>query len=116
MHAQRPHRIPRGPHLPHGLLLPNIPQPDLPIPAPTDQFSEAAALHMQTRDPLPVAAPVPHHRHGGLLARVEDADGAVAVAGAEDVAGHLVGGEGGDAGAGAGGDVLVEVVSIDRRT
>jgi len=61
---------------------------------------------MDTRDPLLVAAPMLDHGHGGFFASVEDADGAVAVAGAEDVAGYLVGGEGGDAGAGAGGDVL----------
>jgi len=69
-------------------------------------------------DPLLVAAPVLHHRRRGFLARVEDADGAVAVAGAEDVAGDLVGGEGCDAGAGAGGDVLswVLVGSMERES
>ena len=90
MHAQRPHRIPRRPQLPNRLILPNIPQSHLSVPAPRDQLSKPAALHVDARDPLLVAAPVLHHRHGRLLARVEDADGAVAVAGAEDVAGYLV--------------------------
>jgi len=106
MHTQRPHRITRRRNLPHRSILPNIPQFDLAIPASRDQFSEAATLHMDVGDPLLVTPPMLHHCHRRLFARVEDANCAVAVAGAEDVAGDLVGGEGCYAGAGAGGDVL----------
>ncbi len=93
MHTQRPHRIARRRNLPHRLILSQIPQLHLAVPASRQQLSEAATLHVDTRDPLLVAAPVLHHRQRWLLARVEDADRAVAVAGAEDVAGYLVGGE-----------------------
>lgn len=61
---------------------------------------------MHVRDPLLVVAPNFDHRHGGTETLVEDPDGAIAVAAYEDVAGHLIGGQGGDAGAGAGGNVL----------
>ena len=112
MHAQRPHRIARGRNLPHGFVLPNVPQLDLAVPRSADQLPEPTALHVHVGDPLLVLAPAADHGKGGLLAGVEDANGAVAVAGAEDVAGDLVRGQGCDAGAGARGDVLVLVVSI----
>lgn len=92
MYAQRPHRIPCRLDLPYGLILPDIPQLDLSVPAPGDKFPEAPALHVDAGDPLLVPAPVLHHCHRGFLAHVEDADRAVAVAGAENVAGDLVGG------------------------
>jgi len=111
MHTQRPQRIPHRPYLPHRPLPPYIPKHNLPIPTPRNQLAESPSLHMHPRDPLLVAAPMLDHGHGGFFASVEDADGAVGVAGAEDVAGYLVGGEGGDAGAGAGGDVLLGFVS-----
>ena len=67
---------------------------------------------MDAGDPLLVSAPVFDHGHGGSFAGVEDADGAVAVAGAEDVAGDLVGGQGCDAGTRSGGDVLCVILSV----
>lgn len=47
---------------------------------------------MHVGDPLLVIAPDLDHRHCGPETLIEDADGAVAVAGGEDVAGNLVGG------------------------
>ncbi len=61
---------------------------------------------MHIGNPLFVVAPHFDHGHGGAKTLVEDTDCTVAVAAHEDVAGDLVRGEGGDAGAGAGGDVL----------
>ncbi len=89
------------------LILPDIPQLDLSIPAPANQFPQATSLHMNVRDPLFMLAPDLDHCQGRLHALIEDADGAITVAADEDVAGDLIGGEGGDARAGAGGDVLV---------
>ena len=106
MHIQRPHRIPRRHNFPHRIIFPDIPQSDFSIATSTHQFAEATALHVDACDPLLVATPVLDHRHGWSFAGVEDADGAIAVTGAEDVAGDLIGGQGCNAGTGAGGDVL----------
>ena len=61
---------------------------------------------MHVGDPLFVLAPTFDHGHLGFFSDIEDADGAVAVACTEDVSGYLIGGQGCDAGAGAGRDVL----------
>ena len=61
MHRQRPESIFSGPYRPQRLILPNIPQLDLSVPTPTDQFSEAATLHMHICDPLFVVAPAFDH-------------------------------------------------------
>ena len=61
---------------------------------------------MHVSDPLFVLAPTFDHRHLGFLADIKDPDGTVAVACAEDVPGDLIRGQGGDAGAGAGGNIL----------
>ena len=106
MHTQRPKRIGRSSNLPNRLILPDIPQLDLAVPAPRHKLPEPAALHVHVCDPLLVFAPHLDHSGLGLLAGVEDADSTVAVASAEDVAGNLVGGEGRDAGPGAGWDVV----------
>lgn len=87
-------------------ILPDVPQLDLSVSAPTDEFSQSAPLQMHVGDPLFVVAPDFDHGHGGAKTLVEDANCAVAVAAYEDIAGDLVRGEGGDAGAGAGGDIL----------
>lgn len=62
---------------------------------------------MHVSDPLLVLSPHPDHGRLRLFAGVEDADRAIAVAGAKDVAGDLIGGEGCDTRPGTGGDVLV---------
>lgn len=90
MHTQRPHRIARRRNLPDGIIFAEIPQFHLAVPASGQQFSEASTLHVDAGDPLLVATPMLHHRHRRFLTSVEDADRAVAVAGAEDVAGYLV--------------------------
>jgi hypothetical protein len=77
----------------------NVPEPDLAIPGARDEFAHAAALHMDVCDPLLVVAPAFDHGDAGFEALVDEADGAVAEAGSEDVAGDLVGGQGCDAGA-----------------
>ena len=107
MHAQRPQHLPRRLNRPERGIQPNIPQLDLAVPTAADEFAQPPALHVHVGDPLFVFAPGFDHGGAGFEALVEDADDAVAEAGDEDVAGDLVGGEGGDAGAGAGGDVLV---------
>lgn len=61
---------------------------------------------MHIRDPLLVVAPTFDHCLLRAETLIEDADSAVAVAAYKDVASYLVGSKGGDAGAGAGGDVL----------
>jgi len=106
MHTECSQRILRRPDRMERLILPYIPQLDLSITAPTDEFSQPAPLQMHIGDPLFVVAPDFDHGHGGAKTLVEDADRAVAIAADEDIAGDLVRGEGGDAGAGAGGDVL----------
>lgn len=61
---------------------------------------------MHVGDPLFVPTPTFNHGHLGLFTDVEDPNGAVAIACAEDVPGYLIRGQGGDAGAGAGGNIL----------
>ena len=89
------------------LILPDIPQLDLSIPAPANKFPQATSLHMYVRDPLFMLAPDLDHCQRWLHTLIEDAYGAIAVAADEDVAGDLIGGKGRDARAGAGGDVLI---------
>lgn len=92
MHAQSPQCVLRRHYLLNGLLHPDIPQFDLAVPTPRHELSVTSTLQMHISDPLLVLAPAPCHCHGGFQALVEDADGAVAVAGAEDVASYGVGG------------------------
>ena len=57
MHSQRPQRILRRPDRMQRLILPDIPQLDLAVPAPAHEFPQSAPLHMHIRDPLFVFAP-----------------------------------------------------------
>lgn len=113
MHAQPPHHGPFLDRFHRADLVPpaQVPQLHLAVAAPGDEFAQAAALHVHVGDPLLVLLPELDH---GLLRRgalVEDAEGAVAVAGDEDLAGHGVGGEGRERGGGAGGDFLDDTVN-----
>ena len=90
MHTQRPHRIRCSHNLPNWIILPDIPKLDLPISTSRDKLSEAPTLHMHISDPLLVLTPTFDHRQLGLFASIKDADSAVAIACAEDVAGYLV--------------------------
>lgn len=110
MHTQRPQHPLRRLNSPERGIQPNVPQLDLAIATPAHEFAQAPALHVHVGDPLLVVAPGLDHGGAGLEALVEDADDAVAEAGDEDVAGDLVRGQGGDAGAGACGDVLGRLV------
>ena len=92
MHAQRPQHIPRRPDCPQRRIHANIPQLDLSVAAPANQFPQPPSLHMHVGDPLLVLAPGLDHGGAGLEALVEDADDAVAEAGDKDVARDLVGG------------------------
>ena len=91
MHTQRPHCVTRRRNFPDWVILPDIPQLHFSIPRPTYQLPEPTALHMHVGDPLLVLSPTSNHGLCRLLAGIEDADGAVAIAGAEDVASDLVG-------------------------
>jgi len=71
-----------------------------------DEFSEAAALHVDFYDGLVVLAPGAHEGLHAVDALVVDAHGAVGEAGADVVALDLVGGYGGYAGGGLGADFL----------
>lgn len=115
MHAQRPQHLPRRLHRPKRRIQPKIPQLDLAVATAADEFAQPPPLHMHVGDPLLVLAPGFDHGGAGFETLVEDADDAVAEAGDEDVAGHLVRGEGCDAGAGASGDVLVRLACFDGR-
>ena len=108
MYAQCPHGVARRGNFSHRIIFSNIPQFDFSVPAARHQFSEPASLHVNSRNPLLMPPPMFDHCHCGLFPRVEDSDGPVAVAGAEDVACDLIGGERCDARAGAGRDVLVK--------
>ena len=105
--TQRPHCVACGRDLPDRVILPDIPQLHLSVPRPADQLPEPTTLHVHVGDPLLVLSPTSNHGQGRLLAGIEDADDAVAVASAKDVASDLVGGQGGYTGAGAGRDVLL---------
>ena len=74
----------------------NVPQLDLTIAAPTDQFSHTATLHMDVRDPLLMAAVAAYHRFRGLLALIKDLDLAVAESGDKNVASNLIGSQSSD--------------------
>ena len=90
MHGQSTQGIFRGTDGFEGFVFADIPELDLAVAAAGDEFAETAALHVHVRDPLFVGAPAFDH---GLLraeALVENADGTVAVATDEDVAGDLV--------------------------
>ena len=66
---------------------------------------------MYVCDPLLVVAPDFDHCHCRPQALVKHSNCAIAVAAYEDVAGYLIGGERGDTGAGAGGDVLYRLLA-----
>jgi hypothetical protein len=106
MRTRRP-QICRRLNNPQRPIHPNIPQLHLPIPARAQQLPLPPPLHMHALDPHPIALILPLLDHGllRLVAGIKDADRAVAEAGHEDVARHLVRGERGDAGAGAGVDI-----------
>lgn len=97
------------------LILPDIPQLDLSISTTTNEFSQPTPLQMHIGDPLFVVAPDFDHGHGGAKTLVEDADCAISVAAYKDITGDLVRGEGGDTGAGAGGDVLSCLASYIKK-
>ena len=107
MDAQRPHRVTYRRNLSNRVIFPDVPQLHLSIPRPTDQLPETTTLHVHVGDPLFVLSPTSNHGECGLLAGIKDADGAVAVTGAEDVTSDLVRGQGGYTGARAGRDVLL---------
>lgn len=107
MYAQPPHDAPfHGLDSPHLVAPAQIPHLDFPIPAAGDELAQSAALHVHVGDPLLVL--LPKHLHGILRldALIEDAEGAVAVAGDEDVARHGIGGKAGKGRGGAGGYFL----------
>ena len=115
VHTQRPQRILRRPYRMQWLILPDIPKLDLAVSATTNKFPKTTPLQMYVRDPLFVVAPDFDHCHCGAQALVEDTDGAVAVAAHENIAGDLVRSQRGNAGAGAGGDILNYLALYDRR-
>lgn len=90
MHTQRPQSICRRSDLPDWIVLPDIPELHLSIPTSRNQFSKATTLHVYVRDPLLMLAPHFDHSRLGRFPRVEDADSAVAVSGAEDMTGDLI--------------------------
>lgn len=100
MHAQRPQGVVGRHDGRDGAIHPEVPESDLPVSTAGDQLSKAAALHVDISDPLLVIAPNFHHCRGGLESLIEHSNRAVAESCDEDVAGHLVGRQGCDTGAG----------------
>ena len=106
MNTQRSHSVSGGHNLSDWIIFPNVPELYLPISTPRNKLSKAPTLHVHIRDPLLVLAPAFDHSQLGLFASIENADGAVAVTGTEDIAGYLVRGQGCDTGARASRNIL----------
>ena len=60
-----------------------VPELDFAVATAGDEFAETAALHVHVCDPLVVFAPDADHLCGRFEPLIEDADGAIAVAGNE---------------------------------
>ena len=101
---QLPRRVHRGDRL-QRLFGADVPDHDFAQALGRDELTRAATLHVHARDPAVVLVPDADHGVAPVEAPVVDAEGAVAEAGDEDVAGDLVGGQAGDAGGAAGGDL-----------
>jgi hypothetical protein len=113
VYTQIPHSLGVSDELLHRRVHADIPKLYFAASTTTNEFSHTAALHVHLDDPGFVFLPYFDHAVAWGDTAVVDADGAVAETCDEDVARNLLGGETGDAGAGARGNVLFDMPLVD---